>query len=242
MPEPSLASFDWPLLRSLNAAAVRFPVLDTLFAHIMDLRPLTFALILMALWYYWFDDGSRLKPQELRGRVAMTLAGGFVALVIGRLLAEALPFRVRPFAVAELGLRPLSIGTADMLRSWSSFPSDHATMVFALSTGIWLISRGVGAISFLISIFFVCLPRVAMGLHFPSDILGGAALGVLATLALQAERIRAPASALLLRLEQRYSGAFYAAMFLATFEIARMFDDIREPVAIFFHVLHRHLP
>ncbi len=239
---PSLASFDWPLMQSLNAAAVRFPALDRLFAHIMDLRPLTFALILMALWYFWFDDGSRLKPQELRGRIAMTLLSGLVGLVVGRLLAEGLPFRVRPYAIAELGLRALTVGSTDMLRSWSSFPSDHATMAFALSTGLWLVSRRVGAFAFLLSIFCVCLPRVFMGLHFPSDIFGGATIGVLTTLALQAQRVRVPASRLILKMEQRYSGAFYALMFLATFEIARMFDDIREPVSIFFHVLHRNLP
>ncbi len=236
-----LQTFDWSVLRWLNASAVRFPVLDTLFAHIMDLRPLTFALLLAALWYFWFDDGSRLKPQELRGRVALTLVSGLAALVIGRLFAEALPFRVRPYAIAELGLRPLSIGAAEMLRSWSSFPSDHATMVFALATGLWLISRGVGALACLVAIFCVGVPRVFMELHFASDVLGGAAIGIVTTLVLQAERIRDPVSAFVLRLESRHGGAFYALLFLATFEIARMFDDIREPVSLLFNLFHRHV-
>ena len=58
-----------------------------------------------------------------------------------------------------------------------SFPSGHATFFFALSAVVFLKNKKLG-ILFLIGSFLISIARVFIGLHWPSDILAGALIGV----------------------------------------------------------------
>ena len=230
-----IGSFDWTILRWLNSYAVRLPGLDSLMSQVVQVRSLGFLLMLMVLWYFWFHDPNH--SPEVRSRILITILSGLVALMVSRLVAEALPFRPRPFSVPGEELRPLSDGS-ETIRTWSSFPSDHAAMAFALSMGIRTIVRWAGALAFLIAILFISFPRVFMGLHYPSDVISGALIGIIVTSLMQARRIRTLVAPPLLRLERSHSGAFYVTLFTIMYEITRMFDDVRRPVSMFFNVLH----
>lgn len=59
-----------------------------------------------------------------------------------------------------------------------SFPSGHATLFFALSTVIYLHNKKAGIIFFIASLF-ISLARIFAGVHWPTDILGGAVLGAI---------------------------------------------------------------
>ncbi len=59
-----------------------------------------------------------------------------------------------------------------------SFPSDHAVAAFAIAFTVAFVGRGLGAL-FLAAASVVSLSRVAAGLHYPGDVLGGAAIGFL---------------------------------------------------------------
>ena len=59
-----------------------------------------------------------------------------------------------------------------------SFPSGHATFFFALAAAVYMKDKRWGAV-FLILAAVLSILRVATGLHYTSDILAGAALGVL---------------------------------------------------------------
>jgi undecaprenyl-diphosphatase len=69
----------------------------------------------------------------------------------------------------------------------SSFPSGHAAFFFALSTVLLLYNKkfyprpkfwwGAGLFFFLAS-FLISIARVFVGIHWPSDILAGAAIGI----------------------------------------------------------------
>jgi len=70
----------------------------------------------------------------------------------------------------------------------AAFPSGHAAFYFALSTALFLFLRKkypTSKLSWLVGIFFLlscCLmsvARVFVGVHWPSDILAGALLGIL---------------------------------------------------------------
>jgi len=59
-----------------------------------------------------------------------------------------------------------------------SFPSGHSTFFFAFSSAVFFFERGLGEI-FLISTVVLTTFRVIAGVHYPSDIAAGAAIGCL---------------------------------------------------------------
>ena len=61
--------------------------------------------------------------------------------------------------------------------SWS-FPSGHATFFFAMATAIYLYNKRWGAVFFIMAIL-ITVSRVIAGIHYPSDIIGGALIGAL---------------------------------------------------------------
>jgi len=81
-------------------------------------------------------------------------------------------FRPRPFV--SLNFIPL----IDQSPKEGSFPSGHASFFFALSTIVYFYNRKLGII-FFVSSFFIAISRVFVGVHWPSDILAGAILGIL---------------------------------------------------------------
>lgn len=67
---------------------------------------------------------------------------------------------------------------SDPQREWyTSFPSGHAIFLFSLATSVWFENKKAGAILFGIAAL-VGVGRVAAGVHWPTDIIGGAALGI----------------------------------------------------------------
>lgn len=80
-------------------------------------------------------------------------------------------FRARPFAHGYVD----SLIAYDPLRA--AFPSGHASFYFALSTIIYGYHKKAG-ILFYIGSCLVVISRVFVGLHWPSDILAGAFLGI----------------------------------------------------------------
>lgn len=60
-----------------------------------------------------------------------------------------------------------------------SFPSGHTSLAFATATAITLSSRNIYlAIPSYVYAAFVAYSRMRLGLHFPSDILGGMVIGI----------------------------------------------------------------
>ena len=102
-----------------------------------------------------------------------------VAVMSAYLLSQgiqAIAPRPRPFVV--YGIVPLVGHAPD-----SSFPSDHA--VLALSwIGIWVLASRSRWLCLVASAVagLLLVARVYVGLHFPSDMLAGAAIGVVAAL------------------------------------------------------------
>ena len=62
----------------------------------------------------------------------------------------------------------------------SAFPSGHAAFFFAVSTIIYLYNKKAGLLFFLAS-FLISISRIFTGIHWPSDILAGAIIGILSS-------------------------------------------------------------
>src|SRR6267142_3900431 len=155
-----LSETDYLLFTAINGLAGRSAVVDALMVGSAKYLPLIFALALIALWLTW-------KPRNQRGAF---LAGGsaLIALGIGQLIGHAFP-RPRPYVAHSVNL--LITRSAD-----TSFPSDHATLGFAVAVMVWQYNRRVGA-WLLILAFILAFSRVFVGAHYPGDVVGGAILG-----------------------------------------------------------------
>ncbi|KAA1010635.1 phosphatase PAP2 family protein [Paraburkholderia panacisoli] len=177
------------------------------------------------LCWIWFKPPKRGEWD--REVVIATLASGILALVLGRLLAHYLPFRVRPIYNPDLHLLfPAAEGEHE-LRLWSSFPSDHAMMWMSVATGIFLISVRVGIPAILYTAIFICAPRVYLGLHYPTDVIAGALIGVVTTYVITRDFIRRPLTAPILRWINKWPGFGYAMAFVVCFELVTQMDEIR---------------
>ena len=64
-----------------------------------------------------------------------------------------------------------------------SFPSNHALQAFMVAILVFGSYRRLGVVLFLFAII-ISLGRVYLGVHYPSDVIGGAVIGTLFALAM----------------------------------------------------------
>lgn len=87
--------------------------------------------------------------------------------------------RPRPF-ISHADIVSNLYGTSATL---GSFPSSHTYIAFAIATSIFLYGhKRLGSLLFVLAIL-VAIGRVGLGLHYPSDIVGGIFLGILSGVA-----------------------------------------------------------
>ena len=83
--------------------------------------------------------------------------------------------RARPF-VSHPEIHPLI--NSPISENLQSFPSGHAIFFFALAMVIYFNNKKWG-IFFFVSAILMGIARIAVGVHYPTDILGGAVLGII---------------------------------------------------------------
>lgn len=115
----------------------------------------------------------RKKRRNNAWTLIETISGALVALLVTAGIRLVYP-RLRPFLA--LGL------TQHVLTDYAySFPSAHTIFLFALATGIYRVNKRVGLGLYILALL-VGLARIAGGVHYPSDIIGGAVLGILVSI------------------------------------------------------------
>ena len=96
--------------------------------------------------------------------------------VLNNLILKNLFVRARPYETVE-GLQRIIEAQRDF-----SFPSGHTGSSFAAATVTFLLCPRWAGMSALALASLVALSRLYVGVHFPTDILGGALVGVAAAL------------------------------------------------------------
>ncbi len=112
------------------------------------------------------------------------------------------------------------------LENWSSFPSDTAAYAVALTLGLFTTQRTVSVVMTVIAFTIIGLPRIYAGIHYPSDILAGGAIG-----AAMAALVNLPFFQRLCRglvfVEERAPAVFYSVAIASLFEISELFAGVR---------------
>jgi undecaprenyl-diphosphatase len=223
------SELDLAVLRSANGILGSHESLSKAIVHVRESHLFKGVVPVAILWGLWFiHPVGEPKRDVTRARLASAMLVACVAIGIGRAAAVLLPFRLRPIYDDSLGLKVLvDPFPGEDFSEWSSLPSDHAVLFFALAMGIFVANRTWGIVALMHALFIVSLPRIFTGYHYPSDVMVGALVGI-ATAAL----LHFPGTVLLQRggvlyLERARPSWFYPAMFVVTFQIATMFDSLR---------------
>ncbi|MFF7950340.1 phosphatase PAP2 family protein [Streptomyces griseorubiginosus] len=134
-------------------------------------------MVLLILWCWW--SGRRRGGEDAASSVAALLWAPLAAAlaVLVNVPIRGFVERPRPFRTHE-GLEVLVSGKTDY-----SFVSDHATITMAMAVALFVANRKFGVIGILLALLEgFC--RVYMGVHYPTDVVGGFALGTAVALLL----------------------------------------------------------
>jgi undecaprenyl-diphosphatase len=214
---------DAGIISFLNHFARRSWAFDTFFVLCSNYL-LRAAGIVPLYWWAWFREGD--AKTEKRRMLLFGMVSCLLALFLSRLISAVLPFRLRPIHNPELHFQaPYGQGT-QMLLHWSSFPSDHAAVYFALATCLYFVSRQFGIFALCWALFVTCLPRIYLGLHYPSDILAGALLGVGVAYLSRVGPVYNLFTRRLMTWGERHPGPFYALLFLFSLQLATAFESV----------------
>ena len=168
--------FDSSIISFLNGFARHSIFFDTLITMISGDDLLKGGVIVALIWGTWFRPGE--NQRENRRLLICGIVACLASVIIARGLAHEMPFRARPLANPALHFQTPYGRSEEDLINWSSFPSDHAAVFFALAMSLFFAWRAAGILALCYVLVMICLPRLYMGFHYPTDLLAGAAIGV----------------------------------------------------------------
>jgi undecaprenyl-diphosphatase len=159
-----LYSFDLAIFYFINHS-LSTGFLDKFFSTITDVNKWYIAYIILA--------GIAFFKGGIRGKILLI---GLILLIIvtdqtGFRILKELFERVRPCRAISDAITPLGCAGG------YSFPSNHALNNFAAATFISRLFPNYKWVVFIVAAL-IALSRVYLGVHYPSDILGGALIGM----------------------------------------------------------------
>ena len=220
--------FDSSAVLAIDSLVGKWPEFDRTVEFVVGNDLIQGSVAASIFWWYWVRTGTEATVRLTRERLITTLFASIVAIIAGRSLAVALPFRIRPRWEPTLGYIIPSEPDPNVFVNWSSFPSDHAILFAALATGFCFISVRVGVLVFLYYLLVGAFPLVFLGYHYPTDIIAGSTIGILIALVTNLRAVRQALSVPVLKWERTSPSSFFVALFLLTFQIASTFAGLRD--------------
>jgi membrane-associated phospholipid phosphatase len=186
---------DARILLWLNHALAAHPKLYLVGLFLTDKgSDIAVGLTALVLWFWPYRFRSFLEKEPearasvadarraSRGRLIAFGVGGMAAYVVARLTAVEMD-RPRPFAT-YLPVEGVP-GAFEGLRTFGTFPSDHAALLGAVPVGFACWSTGLG-LAWAVAAVALMAVRVAVGFHYPLDMLAGGLIGIVCVAAAMA--------------------------------------------------------
>ncbi len=158
--------FNTFLFETINNLAGRNVWLDRLGIFFTDYAG--YILVAVLVLVFILKSAKLSRFMVLVALVSAAVSRGVITTIIRFFYHHPRPFDV--LAVKQL-----------IPESGYSFPSGHAALYFALSMGVYLYNKKLGAVFFAVSVL-MGIARIFAGVHWPADILGGALVGTVTAL------------------------------------------------------------
>ena len=161
---------DWRIFKAIYDVSLHHHWVGTLFSDIEKVSIPLMVVMTAALWFFSRPGGDRKWK-----------------LACGSAFASAALAYAVAFAVHHIRARPRPYETHHISHPWSnttdaSFPSDHASVSYAIAFAVVAFDPLAGAI-FLVFVTvatIIAVGRLFIGAHYPSDVLVGLFIGLIA--------------------------------------------------------------
>jgi undecaprenyl-diphosphatase len=182
---------DTTIFMYLNGLPSHVPALGRFAAWVAQAALVLYAPLLLWLWFR-----SRAGAGDRRRTVLLAVLAAVLSLSVNAVLNAAVP-RLRPFVMVPANV--LVPPPHD-----PSFPSDHAAVAAAIAATLILRGDQALGVAAMWGAAIIGTARVIVGIHYPTDILGGMVVGAGAAAAVSgARRFLEPLLAFLIALARR---------------------------------------
>lgn len=163
-----LNPFDTTVYHWVNGLAGHSHVLDNIMIFFAKDALEIYAVLFVIAWF-------ALPKRDIQNRHALVMAGlsGVLALLVNVVISH-IWFRPRPFTVFHQYTELVSHSQD------ASFPSDHTSGSFGFAAGSWGKQQKWISYTFTMIAIIVMFARVYVGVHYPTDVLAGLVVGVIA--------------------------------------------------------------
>ena len=158
---------DWSVFHGLNGATRGH---DTAQEVVRDFNSWAIFVLAGAAVVLWFvaRPGGSLRPKLATASAA---AAAVLALAVNMVLGSAW-YHDRPFVTHPRQTLLLVHHGAD-----NGFPSDHASVAFAIAFAVLVFYRLLG-LAFVALAMLIAVDRIFVGVHYPSDVAASALIGL----------------------------------------------------------------
>ena len=172
-------TYDRSVLLALNGAFAAHPALSALQMMLFN-ADLAEMVLVAALVVVWSIGRIRSIGRAELQRLAILACATFAPTYVVCRILQHLGHRTRPIVDVPLERFVSPEVWAMMQKGWTgfgSFPSDHAALSALAATIAFSIDRRAG---WVLTIFgaYTAMVRVAIGYHWPSDVVGGFIVGI----------------------------------------------------------------